>query len=285
VAGRLLVIATPLGNLGDVSPRALEELRRASCIACEDTRRTQKLLARHEISAPLVSCHKFNERRRLPELIARLESGADVALVTDGGTPAVSDPCAAIVRAALAAGAAVVPVPGPSAVTAALSISGFACDRFVFDGFLPARATERRRRLRELVIEPRTLVVFEAPHRIVATLADVAEIFGERPLVAARELTKLHETVLRGTAREFARALGPTPRGEFTLVFEGAGDEPRASETSGTERLREAWRAALEATQGDRRLALRQASRALGLSRAELQRALDEIEPRVRRPR
>jgi 16S rRNA (cytidine1402-2'-O)-methyltransferase len=285
VAGRLLVIATPLGNLGDVSPRALEELRRASCIACEDTRRTQKLLARHDIAAPLVSYHKFNERRRLPELIARIESGADIALVTDGGTPAVSDPGAAIVRAALEAGAAVIPIPGPSAVTAALSISGFASDRFVFDGFLPARAAERRRRLRELVGEPRTLVVFEAPHRIVATLVDVAEIFGERPLVAARELTKLHETVLRGTASEVARALGPTPRGELTLVLAGAGDEPRANETSGTERLREAWRAALESTGGDRRLALRQASRALGLSRAELQRALDEVEPRARRPR
>ncbi len=285
MAGRLLVVATPLGNLADVSPRALEALREASCIVCEDTRRTQKLLARHGIAAPLLSCHKFNEQRRVPEIVARLEGGECLALVTDGGTPAVSDPGSPVVRAALEAGVSVVPIPGPSAVTAALSISGFACDRFVFDGFLPARAAERRRRLRELVREPRTLVVFEAPHRIGNTLRDLAEIFGTRPIVVARELTKLHETVLRGTAFEVSRVLGSTPRGEFTLVLAGATELAHDLEGPETQRLREAWSAALDATSGDRRLALRRASQALGLGRAELHRALDELEARERKPR
>jgi len=271
------VVASPLGNLADLSPRALESLREAGCIVCEDTRRTHKLLARHGVEAPLLSCHKFNERKRLPEIAARLAAGECLALVTDGGTPAVSDPGAAVIHAALEADAAVVPIPGPSAVTAALSICGFGCDRFVFEGFLPARATERRRHLRELVRERRTIVAFEAPHRILDTLRDVAEIFGARPIVLARELTKLHETLLRGTAAEIAQAIGRDPRGEITLVLSGAPEDQTALDEPAARRLREAWRGALEATGGDRRLALRRTSRALGMGRAALHRALVEL--------
>jgi len=284
VPGRLLVVATPLGNLADLSMRALDSLRTASRIVCEDTRRTRKLLARHGIQAPLLSCHKFNERGRLPEIAARLSAGECLALVTDGGTPAVSDPGAAVVRAALEADASVVPIPGPSAVTAALSICGFGCDRFVFEGFLPARATERRRHLRELARERRTIVAFEAPHRIVDTLRDVTAIFGTRPIVATRELTKVHETVLRGTATEIARALGTAPRGEITLVLSGAPEVQTALEEPAARRFRDAWRAALDATGGDRRLALRRAARALGLGRAELHRALVELGALDREP-
>jgi 16S rRNA (cytidine1402-2'-O)-methyltransferase len=286
VAGRLLVVATPLGNLADLSPRALDALRGATRIVCEDTRRTRKLLARYDLAtAPLLSCHKFSEHARLAEIRSRLARGETLALVTDGGTPAISDPGAAVVRAALDSGAAVEPVPGPSAVTAALSISGFAGDRFVFDAFLPARSTERRRRLRDLAREERTIVVLEAPHRIVATLSDLLEIFGSRPIVLARELTKVHETVLRGTAAEIALALGPAPKGEVTLVIAGAPLGVRTADDPASRRLREAWTQALAETGGDRRLALRRVARSMGLGRAELQRALVEIGAVERDPR
>lgn len=286
MAGRLLVIGTPLGNLADLSPRAVDALGTASCIVCEDTRRTRKLLARYGLgSASLLSCHKFNEHRRLAEIGARLAAGESLALVTDGGTPAVSDPGALVVRAALDAGASVVPIPGPSAVTAALSISGFGADRFAFEGFLPARAAERRRRLRDLAREARTIVALEAPHRIVATLRDLAEIFGPRPIVLARELTKVHETVLRGTAAEIASALGPTPKGEITLVVSGTSADETVSDEPASRRLGEAWAEALDAAGGDRRLALRHAARALGIGRAELHRALVELGVLDRKPR
>ncbi len=275
--GRLLVIATPLGNLDDLSTRARTALGRADRILCEDTRRTRKLLARNGIEARLVACHKFNEDDRQRQIAAWLAAGECLALVTDGGTPVVSDPGAAVVRCALETGAEVVPIPGPSAVTAVLSICGFAADRFVFDGFLPARPAERRRRLRELSREARTIVVFEAPHRIRAALGDLDAVFGARPLVLARELTKVHETVLRGTASEIAARLTTSPRGEITLVLAGAPDPSDAVDEPEARRLRTSWREALLAEGGDQRLALRRASRALGIGRAALYRALVEI--------
>ena len=277
MSGKLLVIGTPLGNLNDISHRALEALRDVDLVACEDTRRTSHLLDHFGIRTALLSCHRFNERARLSGLLERLRAGERIGLVTDSGTPAVADPGSELVRAALGEGFDVRPVPGPSAVTAVLSISGFPADRFVFDGFLPHRAGERRRRLRELRQERRTVVLFETPHRIRATLRDVEQVLGDRPLVLARELTKLHETILRGSAAELTRLLPDPVRGEITLVVGGA---PAGATTSDDERSREilaVWREALGRSPGDHRAALRSAARSLGLSRPELERLLMEL--------
>lgn len=278
MAGKLHVVATPLGNLGDLSPRAVETLRGVALIACEDTRRTARLLAAHGIERPMVSCHRFNEASRLEPLLARLVAGEELALVSDGGTPGVSDPGMRLVRAALDAGVTVSPVPGPSAVAALLSVAGLPAERFVFEGWLPHRAGERRRRLRELAAEPRTVVLFEAPHRIRAALADIDAVMGTRTVVLGRELTKLHETIVRGRAAEVARRLAADVRGEITLALgplEPGTPVDAADADAG--RVREAWRSALAATGGDRRTALRHAARELGLARAELWRRLGEL--------
>jgi 16S rRNA (cytidine1402-2'-O)-methyltransferase len=228
--GRLDVVATPIGNLGDLSPRARAALAQADLIAAEDTRYTGQLLSSIGVTARLVSVHDYNEAARVEGLIAQLRDGKVIALVSDAGTPLLSDPGFALVRAAAAAGIAVRAIPGASAMTAALSIAGLATDRFAFEGFLPARAAERRESLARLAAEPRTLVFFEAPHRIGATLADLAATFGaSRRAVIARELTKLHESVYRGTLQELLaleRADSNLARGEITLLIEGA---PEAS--------------------------------------------------------
>jgi 16S rRNA (cytidine1402-2'-O)-methyltransferase len=274
----LFVIATPLGNLGDLSPRADETLRSVACIACEDTRRTARLLQRHGIETPTLSCHRFNERARLEPVLERLRSGQDVALVCDGGTPGVSDPGTLLVRTALEAGLRVSPLPGPSAVPALLSVSGLPADRYVFDGFLPHRSGERRRRLRELRDETRTVVLFEAPHRIREALADLAQIFGQRPMVLGRELTKRYETLLRGDAAAIAAQLGAEVKGEITIAIAGAPPtEKRAVLEPEAERIVNAWREALDKESGDRRSALRLTARLLGLKRAELYRRLAEL--------
>jgi 16S rRNA (cytidine1402-2'-O)-methyltransferase len=227
--GRLAVVSTPIGNLGDLSSRARDELAGADLIAAEDTRRTGQLLATLGIAKRLVSLHEHNETERIAELLAHLRTGARIALVSDAGTPLLSDPGFELVRQVAAEGIQVVSVPGPSAITAALSIAALPTERFCFEGFLPARLGERRARLEELADEPRTLVFFEAPHRIVETLADCAAAFGgARRAAVARELTKAFETVYRGTLEELAaRAKGDAnfARGEITLVIEGA---PRA---------------------------------------------------------
>jgi len=226
--GRLEVVATPIGNLGDLTPRAREALLGADLIAAEDTRRTSALLAAIGISGKLISLHEHNEASRIESLVADLRAGKVVALVSDAGTPLLSDPGYALVRAAGAAGIEVRAVPGASALTAALSIAGLPTDRFVFEGFLPARAGERRAALARLAAETRTVVLFEAPHRIAAALADLSHLFGrERRAVVARELTKLHETVYRGSLGELAAAALSDPnmaRGEITLLIEGVGD-------------------------------------------------------------
>jgi 16S rRNA (cytidine1402-2'-O)-methyltransferase len=278
VAGKLYVVATPLGNIEDLSPRAAETLRLADRVLCEDTRRTAKLLAHHGITTPRLSCHRFNENKRLEPVLQRLREGEVLALVSDGGTPGISDPGCLLVRAALDAGFEVIPLPGPSAPAALLSVSGIPSDRYLFDGFLPHRAGERRRRLRELRSEPRTLVFFEAPHRILETLADIAQIFGERELVLGRELTKRFETILRGAASEVAEQLGNTVKGEITIVLAGAGDSPAGEdEEPQATRIREGWLRALTVSSGDRRAALRSAARSLGMKRAELYRLLVEL--------
>jgi 16S rRNA (cytidine1402-2'-O)-methyltransferase len=224
--GRLEVVATPIGNLGDLTPRARAALEGADLIAAEDTRRTGALLAAIGISGKLVSLHEHNEEQRIASLLSELKAGKIVALVSDAGTPLLSDPGYALVRAAVSAGIDIRAIPGVSAVTAALSIAGLPTDRFVFEGFLPARASERRLALARLATETRTLVFFEAPHRIVAVLADLAQVFGgQRRAVVARELTKLHEAVYRGTLEELTAVAAAEPnlaRGEITLLIEGA---------------------------------------------------------------
>jgi 16S rRNA (cytidine1402-2'-O)-methyltransferase len=226
VAGRLQVVATPIGNLADLSDRAREALARADLIAAEDTRHTGALLRTLGLAKPLVSLHEHNESQRTAALLKRLEAGETIALVSDAGTPLLSDPGFELVQRAAAAGFEVQTVPGPSAISAALSVAGLPTDRFCFEGFLPARARARRAALAHLAHEPRTLVFFEAPHRIVATLDDMAEVFGaERPAVVARELTKAHETIYRGTLGRLAaraRDEANVERGEITMVVHGA---------------------------------------------------------------
>jgi 16S rRNA (cytidine1402-2'-O)-methyltransferase len=216
--GTVYVVATPIGNLEDLSPRAVRVLREAALIACEDTRHSAVLCARFAIDTPRVSLHAHNEARRTPELLARLARGESLALVSDAGTPLVSDPGERFVRAALDAGAAVVPVPGPSALLAALVASGFATRPFAFAGFLPRRGAERARELAALAAFPGALVLYEAPNRAQATLADLRAALGPRRVALARELTKRHETVLRGTLGEIAL---DELRGELTIVVEG----------------------------------------------------------------
>jgi len=225
-AGRLYVVATPIGNLGDMSMRARQTLESCALIAAEDTRRTGALLTHFQISTPMTSLHEHNERRRAEEIVARIADGADVALVSDAGTPGISDPGYDLVHACAAAGIEVIAVPGPCAFVAALSIAALPTDRFCFEGFLPPRRAARRARLAELESEPRTLVLYESPHRVSDTLEDCAEILGgERRATAAREITKVHETLYRGSLTELAAraaAEAEFKRGELVLVIAGA---------------------------------------------------------------
>ncbi|HEY8842189.1 MAG TPA: 16S rRNA (cytidine(1402)-2'-O)-methyltransferase [Candidatus Dormibacteraeota bacterium] len=217
---RLFVIGTPIGNLEDTTARAIRVLSEVGAIAAEDTRVTARLLARHGIRKPLISYRAPVERRGLPRVLAALDEH-DVALVSDAGTPTVSDPGQALVEAAWSAGHTVVPIPGPSAVTAALSIAGYGGPGFTFLGYLPRKPGEMRRLLATLVDDPRPAVAFDSPYRVVKSLAVIAEVLPERQLTVGRELTKLHEEVLRGTADEVRSALGDRARGEFTLVISG----------------------------------------------------------------
>jgi 16S rRNA (cytidine1402-2'-O)-methyltransferase len=223
--GILFVVATPIGNLEDISFRAVRVLREADLIAAEDTRHTAKLLHHYDIRRPTASLHEHNEQEKVPHLVARLLSGARVALVTDAGTPAVSDPGYRLVRAALDAGIRVEAIPGPSAVLAALVSSGLPTDAFVFTGFPPAKRAARRAWFGTLAAERRTLVLFEAPHRIRETLGDAMEMLGDREAALGRELTKLHEEVVRGRLSTILERLG-APRGEFTVVLSGKLQEP-----------------------------------------------------------
>jgi len=220
--GTLYLVATPIGNLEDITQRALRVLAEVQVIAAEDTRRTRRLLEHFGLATAVVSLFEHNERARIPGLLARLARGESVAVVTDAGSPGISDPGYPLVRAAAAAGVRVESVPGPSAVIAALQISGLPTDAFVFVGFLPPKGAARRRRLEELAERRETIVAFESPHRIDACLADLEATWGDRPMVLARELTKLHEQVLRGTAREVRASLrAEQRRGEIVLVLGG----------------------------------------------------------------
>ena len=229
-AGRLQVVATPIGNLSDLSERARQALAEADLIAAEDTRHTQGMLQAIGISKPMVSLHAYNEGQRVPDLLQRLAAGEVIALVSDAGTPLLSDPGYELVSAASGSGFEVRVIPGPSAITAALAVAGLPTSRFCFEGFLPSRSRERRTQLARLARETRTLVFFEAPHRIAETLADlVSEFGGDRRAVVARELTKAHETIYRGKLSELVQQAendANFQRGEITLVVSGADEAP-----------------------------------------------------------
>lgn len=265
------MVATPIGNLADLSFRAAEVLRAVDWIACEDTRQTRKLLARYGIEARMVSYHEHNEEERSQELLGRLEQGESVALVSDAGTPLVSDPGFRLVRKAAEKGVRVTPVPGPSAVMAALSAAGLETDSFYFGGFLPRRQGERRRLLERLSPLETTLVFYEAPHRILEALEDVDAAMGARPVVIARELTKVHEEFLRGTPaslRDELRRRGSV-RGEFTLLI-GRPSAPQgggASQKDVAEQLRQLEREGLSRMQ-----AVKEIARRLGLPKREVYR-------------
>ena len=221
----MYIVATPIGNLEDITFRAIRILREeVALIACEDTRQTQKLLEHYGIRKPLVSYHEHNEATRTPEILVVLERGESVALVSDAGTPLISDPGYRVVSAAIENGFAVVPLPGPSAALAALSASGLPTDQFRFIGFVPQKAGARRKALQNLSAEPATVIAYESPHRAVECLADIAEILGERRLVLAREVTKLHEEFLRGSAQSIRKELEKRPaiKGEITLIIAGS---------------------------------------------------------------
>ncbi len=231
MGGMLHVVATPVGHLGDLTSRAVDTLRAADLIACEDTRQTGTLLARYQIRRPLVSLHEHNERARTPQLMERLEAGESIALVCDGGTPLISDPGWWLVRQAIDAGVAVTWIPGACALIGALVLSGLPTGRFVFEGFLPAKPGARRRRLEALRGEERTIVLYESPHRLLKTLRDLREILGDVSLACARELTKVFEEVRRGHVSEvLAHFERQTPRGECVLVISArrAGEQGEA---------------------------------------------------------
>jgi len=222
MGGILYVVATPIGNLEDITYRAVRVLREVGVIYCEDTRQTRKLLDHFGLSTPLMSCHEHNEKARAAQLTSMLEQGRAVALVSDAGTPLISDPGYRMVQAALAAGHRVVPIPGPAAFLAALSASGLPADSFSFRGFVPARSGERRRMIESLRDSPETVVFYEAPHRIAECMADIAALLGSgRPVVVAREITKVHEEFLRGGAAQVLAELNSRPavRGEITLLI------------------------------------------------------------------
>ncbi len=231
IAGTLYIVSTPIGNLEDITLRALHILKDVRIIAAEDTRHTQKLLQHYHISTAQTSYHDHNKEEKAEILISRLQEGHDVALVSDAGTPGISDPGYYLINRAIEEGIRVMPVPGPTASIAALSISGLPTDAFVFEGFLPSKKTARQKKLRELSGERRTLILFEAPHRLASTLKDIAEVLGDRKIVLTRELTKIFEEVIRGRVSEvIAKIEGRRLKGEMTLLLEGAQEGPAAGE-------------------------------------------------------
>lgn len=272
--GALYLVATPIGNLGDLSPRAVEVLRGVDWIAAEDTRHTRGLLVRFAVSTPLFSAHAHNERARAGEIATRLAAGETGALVVDAGSPGISDPGERVVQAVIAAGGTVRVVPGPSAVIAALSLSGLSTGAFTFAGFLPVKAGARDARLSELLARRETLVVYEAPHRVKDTLGALDRLAPGRPLAACRELTKRHEEVLRGdAARVLAQVSDDKERGEWVLVVAGApaspaaGDDESAAAAPGTDVARERFVADQVASGASPEEARRRAEFVLGAGR------------------
>ena len=281
LAPGLYLVATPIGNLGDITLRAIDVLRRVDRIACEDTRQTQKLLNHFEIATPTVSCHQHNERQRAAELMDTLLAGGRIALVSDAGMPGISDPGTWLAAEAIAAGVAVIPIPGANAALSALVASGLPTGEFHFIGFLPEKAGARRSRLETLAAEagqaPRTLIFYEAPHRILDTLADLETVWGpELRVVLARELTKIHEEFLRGTVADVRRELAGRDRirGEITLLVEALPSAAAQAASAAPDKI--AVRVArLQAESGlDEKEALKRLARELGRSKSELYREL-----------
>lgn len=280
--GVLYLCATPIGNLGDMTYRAVATLQQVSLIAAEDTRHTRKLLSHFDIHTPLTSYHEHNQRSKGPELISQLLAGRDIALVSDAGLPGISDPGEALVELALAAGIRVTPLPGANAALTALVASGLPAARFLFAGFLPVAAAERRRRIAELRSVPDTLIFYEAPHRLRRMLADLQTGLGDRRAVAARELTKLHEEFVRGSLLELAAHFAAVPpRGEFTLLVSGlpigeatAGEpEPELSDAAVLQAVKQ--RIAAGEIKKD---AIKKTASQLGLSRRRVYRLMIESE-------
>ena len=241
VAGTLFIVATPIGNLEDITLRALRILKTVDLIAAEDTRHTRKLLTHYDISTPLTSYHEHSEATKAPVLVETLLDGKNIALVSDAGTPCISDPGYRLVKGAVEADILVVPVPGPSMLTALMSVGGLPTDRFAFEGFLPAKKSQRQRALRELCHEKRPLIFYESPHRLLSTLADLAQIFGDRRIVVGRELTKRFEEILRGPISAVCSAFhNRSVKGEVALVVEGwDGQDEGVPEQSAAELMRQ----------------------------------------------
>jgi 16S rRNA (cytidine1402-2'-O)-methyltransferase len=273
VPGILFIVATPIGNLEDITQRALRTLREVDVIACEDTRHTRKLLNHFGIPTATISYHEHNEHERAEELCELLAAGKNIALVSDAGTPLISDPGFRVVKEAVARGVSIVPIPGASAMITALSASGLATDQFLFAGFLPARTGARRAKLTELSSVPGTLVFYEAPHRIAATLKDALEVFGNRDAVIARELTKLHEEFARGSLAELIDrfAESETPRGEIVLIISGESAAPAATSSTQSQQLLQRMDE-LEREGIDQKTALKRAAKELGLKRDDAYR-------------
>lgn len=275
-------MATPIGNLEDISLRALRVLKEVDLIACEDTRQTLKLLSRFEIRKPLESYHEHNEMTRAPELVMRMEEGVRVALVSDAGTPVISDPGHRLVSLCLRHKIPVVPIPGPSAIVAALVACGLPSDEFTFAGFLPSRPGERRRKLQELAAEKRTLIFYEAPHRLEACLRDAREAFGNREAVVARELTKIHEEFVHGRLSDLLdRFREQPPRGEITLIIAPRDENAAFSAPSGSEHgampsvsFAERVAQISDEQRLDRKAALKQAAKEFKLTKREAYRRL-----------
>lgn len=281
--GTLYLVATPIGNLEDITQRALRVLAEVAVVACEDTRRTRSMLEHFRIRAKTVSYHEHNERERAEELAAMLDRGESVAIVSDAGTPGVSDPGFRLVRAAIERGAQVVPVPGASAFVAALTASGLPTDEFYFGGFLPPRAHARKERLAAVRSLRATLIFYEAPHRIAHALSDALEILGEREAAVARELTKIHEEVVRARLSELAArfSVEGSARGEMVLVIDRDVIEDAAGGQSAAVSIAERV-AALEVEGLDARAALKRAARELGLTRDEAYRRLTSERARLK---
>jgi 16S rRNA (cytidine1402-2'-O)-methyltransferase len=264
----LYLVATPIGNLEDITLRALRILKEVDQIACEDTRHTQKLLNHYNIQKPLVSYHEHNELTRAPQLVVAMEQGAQIALVSDAGVPLVSDPGYRLVTLCLRHRIPVVPIPGPSALLAALSASGLPNEEFLFAGFLPARSGERRRALERLRIEDRTIIFYEAPHRIEETLIDAHEILGDRPACIAREVTKLHEEFRRGSLAELAASLAEKPaRGEITLLIGPVPAEDKSAQRDTSQSLADRVDELIRQAKLDRKEALKLAAKERGITK------------------
>jgi 16S rRNA (cytidine1402-2'-O)-methyltransferase len=271
VSGSLYIVGTPIGNLEDITFRALRTLKMVDLIACEDTRRTQKLLNYYGIRTRTTSYHEHNELTRAPELIIELEGGSDIALVSDAGMPGISDPGYRLVKLAIRHNLPVVPVPGASAFVAALAASGLAVDKFRFLGFLPGKPSQRRRALEEVKAGRKTLVFYEAPHRVLEMLADVRKILGDRPVVLAREVTKVHEEFLRGPASEVLDAMKRKPvKGEITVLVGEAATPEQSSLPA--KPIGAQMRDLMERQGLDERAALKAVARARGIPRSEAYR-------------